>query len=51
MAKLANIFKSDDIEAERKRFVETNLMADNNGGVLIFDNKYADVKQIVSKPL
>jgi len=50
MAKLANIFKPDDIEAERKRFIETNLRADNNGGVLIFDNKYADVKQIVSKP-
>lgn len=50
MAKLANIFKSSDIAAERKRFTEENLSADNNSGVLMFDNKYADVKQIISKP-
>lgn len=50
MAKLANIFKSSDIAAERKRFTEENLSAENNSGVLMFDNKYADVKQIISKP-
>ena len=50
MAKLANIFKASDIAAERKRFTEENLSADNNSGVLMFDNKYADVKQIISKP-
>ncbi|HRC81353.1 MAG TPA: phage portal protein [Sedimentibacter sp.] len=50
MAKLANIFKASDIAAERKRFTEENLSAENNSGVLMFDNKYADVKQIISKP-
>jgi hypothetical protein len=50
MAKLGNIFKSADIAAERKRFTEENLSAENNSGVLMFDNKYSDVKQIVSKP-
>lgn len=50
MARLANIFKPDDIIAERKRFTEDNLTADNNSGVMMFDNKYADVKQIDSKP-
>lgn len=50
MAKLANIFKSTDIAAERKRFTEENLSADNNSGVLMFDNKYSEVKQIESKP-
>mgnify|MGYP000209009881 CR=1 FL=1 len=50
MARLANIYKSEDIQKERKRFTEENLSADNNSGVLMFDNKYADVKQIVSKP-
>lgn len=50
MAKLANMFSPTDITAERKRFTEENLSADNNSGVLMFDNKYSDVKQIVSKP-
>lgn len=50
MARLANVYKSSDIAAERKRFTEENLSADNNSGVLMFDNKYADVKQIDSKP-
>lgn len=50
LAKLANMFSSKDISAERKRFTEENLSADNNSGVLMFDNKYADVKQIESKP-
>ena len=50
MAKLTNILKPADITAERKRFTTDNLSNDNNGGVLMFDNKYADVKQIESKP-
>lgn len=50
MARLANIYKSEDIAKERKRFTEENLSADNNSGVMMFDNKYADVKQIESKP-
>lgn len=50
MARLANVYKSEDIAKERKRFTEENLSADNNSGVLMFDNKYADVKQVESKP-
>lgn len=50
MARLANILKSDAITAERKRFTEENLSTDNNNGVMMFDNKYADVKQIESRP-
>lgn len=50
MARLANVFKSEDIKKERVRFTEENLSAENNSGVLMFDNKYADVKQIESKP-
>lgn len=50
MAKLANSLKPKDIEEERKRFRNDNLSADNNGGVLLFDQKYEDVKQIDSKP-
>ena len=50
MAKLANIFKATDIANERKRFTEENLSYENNSGVLMFDNKYSEVKQIESKP-
>lgn len=50
MAKLAQTFNSKTIEEERRRFTQSNLSADNNGGVLIFDQKYEDVKQIDSRP-
>ena len=50
IARLANLYKSEDIAKERKRFTDENLSYENNSGVLMFDNKYADVKQIESKP-
>ena len=50
MARLANVLKPTDIAAERKRFTEENLSMENNGGIMMFDAKYADVKQIDSKP-
>ena len=50
IAKLANVLKNEDIEKERKRFTEANLSYQNQGGVMLIDNKYEDVKQIVSKP-
>lgn len=50
LAKLQNTLKPADIEAERKRWVSTNLGADNNGGIALFDAKYSDVKPIESKP-
>ena len=50
MAKLAQALKQKDIEEERKSFRENNLSAQNNGGVLLFDQKYEEVKQIDSKP-
>lgn len=50
MAKLAQTLKAKDIEDERQRFVANNLSASNNGGVLMFDQKYEDIKQINSTP-
>lgn len=50
MAQLAQSLKPEDIEAEKRRFTRENLSNDNNGGVLMFDTKYAEVKQIDSKP-
>ena len=50
MAKLAGTFKPTDIAKERERFKEENLSSDNNGGVMVYDSKYQEVKQIESKP-
>lgn len=50
MARLTNVYKAEEIAKERKRFTAENLSTENNSGVMMFDNKYADVKQIDSKP-
>lgn len=50
MAKLANSYKADDIAAERDRFIKENLSTKNTGGVMMFDQKYEDIKQITSNP-
>lgn len=51
LAKLAKQLKPKDIEAERREFTTNNLSSSNNGGVLMYDTKYEDVKPIESKPL
>lgn len=50
IAKLSSVLQSEDITKERKRLVEDNLSAENNGGVFMVDSKYDDVKQITSQP-
>lgn len=50
MAKIGNTLRSEDISKERNRFAEDNLSADNTSGVMMFDAKYSEVKQIDSKP-
>ncbi len=50
LAKIANVLAPKDIEKEKKRFVSDNLSVENSGGVMLFDAKYEDVKQINSTP-
>lgn len=50
IGKLAHTLKEKDIQEERKNFRENNLAASNNGGIILVDSKYEDVKQIDSKP-
>lgn len=50
MAKLGQTMRPEDIKKERNRFSEDNLSADNSTGMMMFDAKYSDVKQIDSKP-
>lgn len=50
IAKIGNMLKSEDITAERERFTEENLSADNQSGMIIYDNKFSELKQVDSKP-
>ena len=45
LAKVANMLKPADIKKERERFTEDNLSADNDSGMIIYDNKFSDLKQ------
>lgn len=51
LAKIGNIIKTEDITKERERFTKDNLSEDNKSGMIIYDNKFADIKQVDSKPL
>ena len=46
LAKIGQTLKPQDLEAERKRFVESNFNSSNAGGVMLIDAKYEDVKQL-----
>lgn len=49
MATLNNWSKDTDIVKERQRFSDQNLASDG-GGLLLFPNTYANIKQIEAKP-
>lgn len=50
LAKLTNVINDEDLIKEQKRIKENQLSVENNGGVLIFDNKYSDIQKVDSKP-
>lgn len=50
MGKLAQVLKPKDIDEERERFVTSNLSSKNSNGILLFDQKYEEVKQVTSEP-
>ena len=50
-AKVSNFTKAEDLAKERRRFTEENFSRDaEGGGLLLFPNTYADIKQIDVKP-
>ncbi|MGB4658039.1 MAG: phage portal protein [Mobilitalea sp.] len=51
LARLSSVLTPEDMKKQRALFSQDNLSADNKTGVMMFDNKYADVKQIDSKPI
>ena len=51
MAQLSNFSKAEDLAKERKRFTAENFARDaEGGGLLLFPNTYANIKQIDVKP-
>ena len=51
MATLNNFAKDEDLKKERERFSKSNFGSGNEaGGLLLFPNTYANVKQIEAKP-
>ena len=51
MAQLSNFSKTEDLAKERKRFTAENFSKDaEGGGLLLFPNTYANIKQIEAKP-
>lgn len=50
LAKINNMLKPEDITKERQRFTADNLSSENQSGMIIYDNKFTDIKQVDSKP-
>lgn len=50
LAKFNGTIGDGQMRKARDMFRENNLTAENSGGVLLYDNRYAEVKQIDSKP-
>lgn len=50
MARMTNFSNTEDLKRERKRFTEANMKTDaENGGLLLFPNTYADIKELNAK--
>lgn len=47
LARIGGVLKNEDIKGAREAFADFNLR-DNPTGLMIFDNKFADVKQVES---
>lgn len=43
---VAGQMREEDLKAKRKRFMEDNFSSDNDGGILVYDTTFSDVRQI-----
>lgn len=50
LVKVATMLKPEDIKKERERFTADNLSSENKSGMIIYDNKFSEIKQVESKP-
>ena len=49
MARVSNFTKPEDLAKERQRFNRENMQSDG-GGLLLFPNTYADIRQVITRP-
>ena len=50
LARLGVVQNNESIRKEQQRLKDEQLSVENNGGILIFDNKYVDIQKVDSKP-
>lgn len=50
LARIGNLLNADDIKKERERFTVDNLSSENKSGMIIYDGKFSELKQVESKP-
>lgn len=50
VGKIGQTLKGETLDSIRTKFREDNLSAENNGGIILTDNKIQDLKQIDSTP-
>lgn len=50
LARLTTTLAPEHLKKEREVLTQSNLSNDNNSGIMIFDNKYADVQSINNTP-
>lgn len=46
IGKLNGMVREEDMKEKRKRFVEDNLRADNEGGLMLYDTTFDDIRQV-----
>lgn len=51
LAKITRTLKDKDLAEARESFTAENLGAENQGGIMVYDGRFEDVKPIDSKPL
>lgn len=50
IAKVGNNYKKEQIRQAQMEFKETNFSVENDSGLMVYDNRFIDVKQIDYKP-
>jgi len=50
IAKMMGMVKPEDITKQRDRFASDNLGQGNKSGLMVYDDKFSDLKQVDSKP-
>ena len=50
IAKIAGMIKPEDVTKQRDKFASDNLGSDNKSGLMVYDDKFGELKQVNSTP-